>query len=99
MVTQEQLAQAILELKASQEKSDRRLDKVAKLVAINKQYKVIVYDDKAKQEYFTRAIKAYENLSKIKNEVGSKYSIDEVKELVAEFREINEKLEKLASLN
>jgi len=36
MITQEQLAQAILdlskELKASQEKSDRRLDKVAKLV-------------------------------------------------------------------
>ena len=32
MVTKEDLAQALLELKASQEKSDRRLDKVAKLV-------------------------------------------------------------------
>ena len=32
MITQEQLTQAILELKSSQEKSDRRLDKVAKLV-------------------------------------------------------------------
>ena len=32
MVTKEDLAQAMLELKASQEKSDRRLDKIAKLV-------------------------------------------------------------------
>ena len=32
MITKEDLAQAILELKQSQEKSDRRLDKVAKLV-------------------------------------------------------------------
>ncbi|MEA3228768.1 MAG: hypothetical protein U9P38_06835 [Campylobacterota bacterium] len=32
MITKEDLAQAILRLEASQEKSDRRLDKVAKLV-------------------------------------------------------------------
>jgi hypothetical protein len=82
MVTKEDLAQAILDLKTSQEKSDRRLDKVAKLVGniSNNQGDIA-------EEFFYNSLKAKpsmaginydfidKNVTRSKNKIEDEYDI------------------------